>query len=300
MEAKELVELLRQRYTSSPTGWAPSYAVLEQVPDGTGANQGRWIDIAVFSLWPSKGLTRSAFEIKVSTSDFRRELQNPMKYEWARKAFHEFWYLAPSGVIDVDELPKGVGLMVTRGKGLAIKKHCKRNESPVLDDALLAGFMRASTQEIEKRKRIGRKEVLDASPEYQRARLYEDAVNAFCLSRHEYTPYDERYEITQETIAERLTRATMDEELKKDLRHIDSVLGDFESKIVYLFSMFGFLANASITAKNEVGENIVRTYGNFAEDLQHLVKASHPAGKMMKDRETDYQKILGIIQSWGK
>ena len=37
--------------------------------------QSRWIDVAVFQMWKTKGLTRSAFEIKVSRSDFISEMR---------------------------------------------------------------------------------------------------------------------------------------------------------------------------------------------------------------------------------
>lgn len=300
MEAKDLVELIRKRYSGGNFG-TPKYAILEQVPNGTGFSP-HWIDVAVFSLWPSTGLGRSAFEIKISTSDFRRELQDPMKYEWVRKSFHEFWYVAPKGIINVDELPNGAGLMVPYGKGLSIKKHCKRNDNPILDDALLAGFMRAASQEVVKQQQRGGKEALEGSPEFKRARIYEEAMNAFCMSRREYGPFDQK-EVTQEEVIERLKRATMDEQLKKDLRHIDSVLDDFESKMVHLFGIFGLLASASITAKNEAGEYIVKTFGTFSDNLSHLMSKDRPVskmGKMMREREKDYKDMLGIIARFGK
>lgn len=84
MEAKELVDLIRKRYHTAKDGFNPA-VVLEQVPDGTGMFQGRWIDVAVFQMWASKGLTRAAFEVKVSRSDFLSELQNPEKHQWCKE-----------------------------------------------------------------------------------------------------------------------------------------------------------------------------------------------------------------------
>jgi len=79
MKAEELVALIRKKYKTDTNGYNPC-VVLEQVPDGTGMYQSRWIDVAVFQMWTSKGLTRTAFEIKVSRSDFLSEIQNPQKH----------------------------------------------------------------------------------------------------------------------------------------------------------------------------------------------------------------------------
>ena len=136
IKAEDLVKALRKRFEG------PGYMVLEQVANSTGSSLNhRWIDAAVFSLWPSKNLTRAAFEIKVSRSDFIHELRNPQKHEWVMKYFHEFWFIAPKGVISIDELPGGAGLMQPRGDSLVIKKHCSRNYSPDLDPKILAAFM---------------------------------------------------------------------------------------------------------------------------------------------------------------
>ena len=78
--AEQLVSLVRERFELK-NGVFNQCVVLEQVPDGTGAIQHRWIDVAVFQIWESKGLTRSAFEVKVSRSDFLHELQHSEKHQ---------------------------------------------------------------------------------------------------------------------------------------------------------------------------------------------------------------------------
>ncbi|MCJ7576485.1 MAG: hypothetical protein MUO80_07445, partial [Dehalococcoidia bacterium] len=134
MNAEDLVKLIRQRYPLNRADGYQKYVVMEQVPDGTGSYQGRWVDAVVFDLWPSKGLLRSAFEIKVSRSDFLRELANPVKYKWAVESFHEFWYVAPQDVIKSEELPANVGWLCPRAGKLAIKRRAVQNPNPKLDD----------------------------------------------------------------------------------------------------------------------------------------------------------------------
>jgi hypothetical protein len=144
--AEYLVNLIRQRYPVYRDDGFHRYVVLEQVPDGTGMYQGHWIDVAVFHMWPSSGLLRSAFEIKISRSDFLRELQYPNKYKWVQDSFHEFWYVAPQGVIKREELPANAGWLCPRANKLTVKRHAVKNENPKLDDLLLAGFMRAAAK----------------------------------------------------------------------------------------------------------------------------------------------------------
>jgi hypothetical protein len=112
----ELIALLRKKYNTDDiaNGNHPTL-LFEQVANATGFDAGRWIDAAVFEMWPSHGFTRRAFEVKISRSDFLRELNNPAKYQWCFKYFHEFWYVAPKDVIQVEELPSGAGWLYPAG-----------------------------------------------------------------------------------------------------------------------------------------------------------------------------------------
>ena len=57
----------------------PAWAVLHEVPNATGAGKVRTADAIAISLWPSRGLEIHGLEIKVSRSDWRRELKQPEK-----------------------------------------------------------------------------------------------------------------------------------------------------------------------------------------------------------------------------
>ena len=92
----QIVKLLRERYKSPENGFNKA-VVLEEVANGTGSYQHRWIDAAVFEMWPSKGLSRSAFEVKVSRADFINELRQPEKQDDWRRIFP--WFEGPYGFV---------------------------------------------------------------------------------------------------------------------------------------------------------------------------------------------------------
>lgn len=89
----------------------PEWALFFEVADGTGASQRRWADAMAMNMWGSRGLALHGFEIKVSRSDWKRELANPAKAE-SIAGLCDFWTIvAPKGMIPIDELPPGWGLL---------------------------------------------------------------------------------------------------------------------------------------------------------------------------------------------
>ncbi len=104
-KAEELVELLRKKYPS------PAYAVLEQVRSTTGyAKDIRTCDAMAMSLWGSRGIHLSGFEIKVSRSDWMNEVKDPRKAEDFQSQCH-YWYLLTydDQVAQIDEIPQSWG-----------------------------------------------------------------------------------------------------------------------------------------------------------------------------------------------
>lgn len=286
MKAEDLVKLIRKRYEGD------AYVVLEQVPNATGAYQLRWVDVAVFSLWPSQGLTRSAFEIKVARSDFIHELQNIAKYKWAKDSFHEFWFVTLKGIVQSGELPEGVGLMEVRGSKLVIKKHCQRNDNPLLDDLLLAGFMRAANKEIVAVAKRDKQELLESDQSYTEAQLFRKAVEAFLVSRGVSQYF---FDPTVETIKESLDEATLDRELKQERQQVLYKLGEFQRSMASLFSIFAVIAHRALIERDDVGEFIISKFGGHDEEalktLQGLKK-----GDSYQER---YAELINIILTWG-
>ena len=243
----------------------------------------------MFSLWPSKGLVRTAFEVKVSRSDFIRELQNPSKHKWVRESFHEFWIAAPKDIVNLDELPDGVGLMSPHAGKLGIRKHCKRNESPNLDDHLLAAFMRSAAKEIERTQKQSEATTLETSKAHKTAMSYQHAVKAFCEKRGSRI-----FDTDAEGIIRHLEEATADKEVKEDIDQLVAIGEKFQWEIVGLFSAFAVIANKALLARDEMGKLILQRFDFSTPALEILKERTKP------HYEKRYAELLGIILNWQK
>lgn len=290
--AEGIVKLIRKRFESR-NGVYNQCVVLEQVPDGTGTSQGRWIDAAVFQMWPSKGLTRSAFEVKISRSDFLHELQNPEKHQWCKDCFHEFWFVAPKGVIQIEELPLGIGWMYPHGDKLCVARNAVRNDIAKLDDYLLAGFMRAAYKEIQSATKISAKRILGDSEEYKIAQWYIEAVNHFLNSRGGAFHYPD----SADDIFKRLEEATVDNQLKKDRDQLLHISGQFQREIAGLLNIFLIIAKRSLIARDEMGKHLVSEYGGRDESGLEILKElvnDHKASEYQKK----YAELVEIVMKW--
>jgi hypothetical protein len=80
--------------------WASELAL------STGA---RRCDFWTLAPWQSKGYLATAYEIKVSRSDFRRD--NAIKQREARLFSDRFYYATPPGLLKPEEIPDWAGLL---------------------------------------------------------------------------------------------------------------------------------------------------------------------------------------------
>jgi len=120
------------------------YALLPQTANGTGANRWRHCDALAMSLWPSRGLEVSGFEIKCYRGDWLREKANPAKAEDFAKFCHRWWIVTSGPFVEADELPEPWGLMVwdKETKALKVTKKAKHVEALPLDGPLIAAILR--------------------------------------------------------------------------------------------------------------------------------------------------------------
>lgn len=112
-----VVQLLRERHTASGNGGAGEHAFLAQVRNAAGFDATRTFDAVAVNLWPSRGLAIHIFEVKVSRSDWKRELAKPDKAEDACKIADRFSIVAPAGCVKDGELPPEWGLIEVTGDG---------------------------------------------------------------------------------------------------------------------------------------------------------------------------------------
>lgn len=150
--------LLRDLHRDSGNGGSGRAAVLAQVRNAAGFDASRTFDTVVMDLWPSRGLTLHIHEIKVSRSDWQRELANPAKAEDACKIADRFSIVAPKGCVKPGELPPTWGLIEVHGDGTDDKPWRLRTKTsaPLLHDkgarplprGLVVGMLRACPQAI--------------------------------------------------------------------------------------------------------------------------------------------------------
>lgn len=111
----ELLALLERKHAGKGNGGSGEYAFLTHVRNDGGFSATRTFDGVAVSLWPSRGYAIDVFEVKVSRSDWMRELKDPAKSEAAWEIGDRFWICATAGVVDPADLPHGWGLIEAYG-----------------------------------------------------------------------------------------------------------------------------------------------------------------------------------------
>lgn len=286
-KAEDLVTALRCRYEDHRR-----YALFEQVANATGYGARSWVDAVVMCLWPSDGLNRMAFEVKISRADFLNELANPTKNAWARHVCNEFWFVAPKDVIKEEELPEGDGWLRPHGKGLAIVRHAKRKQA---DDSV--EFIAALARSMQKQKDWAKadliKEALDTSQDYQKALAYERAVRRFAgeCGGHLRLPHYHSGAGTQaggryeKEILETLKSLRMDDSMKLERRQVTRALEVFQGKLRGMLDMYLAVAFTGILETDEIGRYLVKLWGG--EEDASTIGAKRALAKKKRGRYRD-------------
>lgn len=161
--ADMVVDLLRERYGKTGQGGSSKrYVFVEQVAPATGfSRRATWIDGMALSMWPSDGLHREAFEVKVARQDFLSEIRDPAKNLWFKTHCHFFWYVTgPDVVSTADEIPEGCGWMLAQKGRLVIKKQATRKDLPKTIDAdFFAAVARSMENESQRQQRAAQKKL---------------------------------------------------------------------------------------------------------------------------------------------
>lgn len=113
----DVLALLRERYTKVGNGGSGQFGFLTHVRDAAGFDARRTFDAVTIELWPSRGFAIDVFEVKVTRSDWQKELAEPAKAEAACAVADRFTMVAPSGCIKDGELPMTWGLIEVVGDG---------------------------------------------------------------------------------------------------------------------------------------------------------------------------------------
>lgn len=150
LKTDEVISRLAVRYS------APAYAFLTQVRRGTGyATAIRTADALAMSLYPSRGLHLSGIEVKVSRTDWLKELADPSKADEIAQ-FCDFWYVAVGdiNIIQLGELPPTWGLIAPKGSGMTVVKEATKLKTKPFDNSFIAAIMRNMTDNMVSRDSI--------------------------------------------------------------------------------------------------------------------------------------------------
>lgn len=112
-----MVHLLRLRYPKEE-GWLQFSNLRNRT--GYGGGDERYADFAALQTWASRDHAFHVFEVKVSRSDWLRELKDPGKADPMAKYANHWWLaVANDKIVQPGELPTGWGLLIPevyRGK----------------------------------------------------------------------------------------------------------------------------------------------------------------------------------------
>lgn len=126
--AHQIQTALRQHW---PSG---AYAVLEEVRSRTGyGGAERYADALVCSCWPSRGLWLAGVEIKVSRSDWQREISSPTKSAEIQRWCKYWWVAAPKGLVRDGELPETWGLLEHCPEARSKNKMVVKVQAPAME-----------------------------------------------------------------------------------------------------------------------------------------------------------------------
>lgn len=149
--ATESADTMKRRiraHHSNTAGNGPEWVVVTEVRNAAGFDAHRSADALAFNTWPSRGLAVHGFEIKVSRSDWQRELQDPAKAEAFAQFCDYWWVAAPEGVVLPGELPAGWGLMVpNRGARLRVATPATKREAKPIGRSFMAAILRRGAEQ---------------------------------------------------------------------------------------------------------------------------------------------------------
>lgn len=129
----------------------PEWYLGFEVGNGTGCECTRHADAVAVNAYPSRGFEVRGFEIKVSRSDLKSELENGAKAEAVAK-YCNYWFLVvPKGLTKDMMIPEPWGIIEYFDGKLRQKKPAKFRER-LLDHgfmiAFIRGVQRATSEEI--------------------------------------------------------------------------------------------------------------------------------------------------------
>ena len=142
MNSSEIKEALKNQYCQ------PEWILGFEVPNATGGLSKRRADAVAMNLFPSKNYEIRGFEIKISKSDLKRDLDNGSKSNEVAK-YCDYWFLVtPKGLVKDELLPATWGVIEFDGQKLRQKVKPQRIEKVPMSASFAAALMQTQSRNI--------------------------------------------------------------------------------------------------------------------------------------------------------
>lgn len=169
MKTSEVNAALRARFC------APEWALFFEVGDATGAQHRRWADAVAMNLYPSRGLEIQGFEVKVSRSDWTKELKTPEKSAPVQQYCDRWWIVTPEGIVKDGELPPTWGHYIVSPSGKIRQAVAAPKLEPIaVSRAFVASMMRRASSADEDVVNIMVAEKLNTAREVDERRIQQE------------------------------------------------------------------------------------------------------------------------------
>jgi hypothetical protein len=139
------------------------YLVIREI--ALGVRDGRRADAIALQLYESRGIHLHGFEVKVSRSDWLRELKDAAKADELVRSGEYFSIVAAAGIVDPNELPTGWGLFEVRGADRRLHRvvaAARRDDPEPLSLVGNARILRRMIEALRAPGEVVRRELLEA------------------------------------------------------------------------------------------------------------------------------------------
>lgn len=150
---RAMLDLLHKRYGTGPRDrryavMAARYVAAEHVRSHASFDARRTADFIAMDMWKAGRLDLHGHEVKVSRSDWLRELKDPDKAAEFIPYMNRWWLvIACEDMVKPGELPDGWGMLVPAfpdaAAPLRVVKQAPRRKAEPLSPSRLAGLLRA-------------------------------------------------------------------------------------------------------------------------------------------------------------
>lgn len=141
--AADICKALKNTYAS------PEWNISFEVGNGTGSLCRRHADAIAVNMYPSRGYEIRGFEIKVSRSDLKHEIEQAEKAEEVAK-YCDYWFLVvPKGLTDNIQIPLAWGIIEYNDGKLRIKKQAQELQKEPIKISFTAALLRAQERLFE-------------------------------------------------------------------------------------------------------------------------------------------------------